>query len=106
MTSKSKKLRQNNRQKNRSKYLKQAKKDGYLVTASGQVEHREVWKTHFGPIPRGWDVHHIDFDKSNNDIENLIALPHQFHNKIHYQMARGRPLYTREELWLSYLYLR
>jgi len=34
-------------------------------------EHRIVWKTHFGKIPVGMDVDHINQDKSDNRIENL-----------------------------------
>lgn len=34
-------------------------------------------------IEKDWDVHHIDADRSNNDIENLIALPKEFHNVLH-----------------------
>lgn len=104
MTSKSQKTRQNNRRKNRQKYLKKADKDGYVVDLKrGIVEHRQVWKAFQGAIPKGWDIHHIDFNKSNNLLSNLIALPHAYHNKIHYEMDRGRPHYTREELWLKYM---
>lgn len=30
-----------------------------------------VWELHFGPIPEGKVIDHIDRDKSNNRIENL-----------------------------------
>ena len=35
------------------------------------VQHRIVWELHFGPIPEGMVIDHIDRDKSNNRIENL-----------------------------------
>ena len=35
------------------------------------VQHRIVWELHFGPIPEGRVIDHIDRDKSNNRIENL-----------------------------------
>ena len=35
------------------------------------VQHRIVWELHFGPIPEGKVIDHIDRDKSNNRIENL-----------------------------------
>lgn len=35
------------------------------------VQHRIVWELHFGPIPEGSVIDHIDRDKSNNRIENL-----------------------------------
>ena len=34
-------------------------------------QHRIVWELHFGPIPEGKVIDHIDRDKSNNRIENL-----------------------------------
>lgn len=30
-----------------------------------------------------YDVHHIDFDRTNNDINNLILLPKELHSKYH-----------------------
>lgn len=35
------------------------------------VQHRIMWELHFGPIPEGSVIDHIDRDKSNNRIENL-----------------------------------
>lgn len=35
------------------------------------VQHRIVWELHYGPIPEGMVIDHIDRDKSNNRIENL-----------------------------------
>jgi hypothetical protein len=36
--------------------------------------HRYVWETERGKIPSGWDVHHIDGDRTNNIIDNLECL--------------------------------
>lgn len=41
--------------------------------------HRVVYEEHYGPIPKGWHVHHRDGDKSNNKPENLEALPASEH---------------------------
>lgn len=41
-------------------------------------------------LPSGWDVHHIDFNRENNEIENLLAIPKHIHilyHKIHRQEA-------------------
>lgn len=35
------------------------------------VQHRIVWELHFGPIPEGKVIDHIDRDRFNNRIENL-----------------------------------
>ena len=51
--------------------------------------HIYVWEKFHGPIPEGYDVHHIDHDPSNNEIDNLIALPQSEHHKLH--MAQRDP---------------
>ena len=35
-------------------------------------------------IPEEFDIHHIDFNHSNNAIDNLIMIPKILHNKYHY----------------------
>ena len=34
-------------------------------------------------IPNGFDVHHIDLNRENNNIENLVALPKKLHQDYH-----------------------
>jgi hypothetical protein len=64
---------------------------GYYRLKNKTLLHREVYKQAYGTIPAGWVVHHIDFDKKNNDPINLIALPDWFHDQIHGNMkAQGR----------------
>ena len=31
-----------------------------------------------------YDIHHIDFDRTNNEIDNLILLPKMLHQKYHF----------------------
>jgi hypothetical protein len=45
--------------------------------------HRDVWEFHFGPIPKGFDVHHIDEDKTNNDPSNLALHDRAEHGRRH-----------------------
>ena len=45
--------------------------------------HQAVWIYHFGRICDGYDVHHKDAIKSNNDISNLISVTKSDHMKIH-----------------------
>jgi hypothetical protein len=45
--------------------------------------HRRVYEEHHGPIPEGWHVHHVDWDKRNNDPSNLVALTPAEHSAIH-----------------------
>ena len=46
--------------------------------------HREVWKYYFGEIPEGYEIHHVDDDKSNNKPENLQCLTKTEHRKLHF----------------------
>jgi len=45
--------------------------------------HREIWKHHNGSIPNKHVIHHVDGDKTNNDIENLICVPKTMHISQH-----------------------
>jgi hypothetical protein len=36
---------------------------------------RYLWEKHKGQLKKGWVVAHIDRDKLNDDLDNLIALP-------------------------------
>lgn len=41
-------------------------------------------------VPDGYDVHHIDYDKLNNDPHNLQVLTHSDHAKLHAADRRRR----------------
>lgn len=34
-------------------------------------------------VPMGFDVHHIDQNRLNNEIKNLVALPKELHQSYH-----------------------
>lgn len=71
--------------------------DGYIYI-NGTGMHVIVWKAHYGIIPQGWHVHHIDKNRKNNNIENLVAIPAEFHRAIH----RGGKLPKRPALMRVY----
>ena len=53
------------------------------------MDYRKIWIDHYGPIPVDengitYDIHHIDGNRKNNHISNLIALPLKEHYQIHY----------------------
>ncbi len=56
--------------------------------------HRYVWEKEKGKIPTGYDIHHIDEDKANNNISNLECLPKSEHTRLYSphnnQFTRGR----------------
>lgn len=46
-------------------------------------EHRLVWERAYGEIPRGYSIHHINEDKTDNRLENLEMVSHQAHSVHH-----------------------
>lgn len=56
---------------------------GNYFQRKGKRLHREVWKAHNGDIPEGYDVHHKDHDRANNQIENLELMDGSEHNSMH-----------------------
>ena len=63
------------------------KKTGYYL--SGPINHkryrlhRYIYEKYNGSIPKGYDIHHIDHNKDNNEIENLQLLSSTKHKSIH-----------------------
>lgn len=57
--------------------------NGYYGRTTGDrgMMHRYVWQHYNGEIPEQHDVHHIDGDKTNNDISNLECLPKSEHTR-------------------------
>jgi hypothetical protein len=54
------------------------------------ISYIKIWVEHHGPIPldkngRRMEIHHIDGDKTNNNINNLQLLTIEEHFDIHYK---------------------
>lgn len=67
------------------------KRTGYFLSTKPIGRKRKrlhvyVWEKEKGELPCGYDVHHKDCDKNNNDISNLILLTRSEHKKTHEQM--------------------
>lgn len=45
--------------------------------------HRMIWEAFNGPIPEGYEVHHIDGRRTNNALSNLILLSKLEHYFLH-----------------------
>lgn len=48
------------------------------------MHYRKIWAAANGSIPDGFDIHHVDGDRSNNDIDNLKCVSKEEHYQIHY----------------------
>lgn len=48
-----------------------------------RLAHHIVWEAANGLIPAGFQVHHVDHDKKNNRLENLVLLSMSDHQRIH-----------------------
>jgi hypothetical protein len=54
------------------------------------MSYRKIYKNYHGSIPvdntgRTFDIHHIDGDRNNNNIENLVAMSIEEHYNLHIQ---------------------
>jgi hypothetical protein len=64
--------------------------NGYWQALDGTYLHRAVWEAGHGPLAAGADVHHRDGDRSNNAPDNLFALEHGEHSRLHNVLERRR----------------
>ena len=61
------------------------------VNGKKVYEHRYVMEQYLGrKLKHGEEVHHIDGNKLNNDINNLVVLSTADHKKIHTDPVTGR----------------
>lgn len=61
-------------------------KNGYYecTTIDRLMLHNIVWEKHNGKkIPKGYEIHHKDFNKLNNNIDNLQLITPSEHTKLH-----------------------
>jgi hypothetical protein len=70
--------------------------NGYYGKTKGvrSLMHRDVWEHFNGEIPPNHDIHHIDHDKSNNDISNLEIYTKSEHAR---KFATGRNQFSQKD---------
>lgn len=64
----------------------QEKGTGYYVCTSGERKrlHVAIWEHENGKeVPSGCVIHHLDWNKNNNVIENLVCLTIEEHERVH-----------------------
>lgn len=68
--------------------------NGYYGKTYGNRElmHRYVWRFYKGDIPKGYDIHHKDRNKTNNKIENLEIYEKSEHAR---KFNTGRNQFTK-----------
>ena len=73
-------------------YIMILKPDWY----TGRIGCKHIYYHHYimcmylgiSEIPEGMVIHHIDFDKTNNDIKNLALMTNEAHSKLHSMLKR------------------
>ena len=49
------------------------------------IDYRKKYEQYYGiKLTIDYAIHHIDFDRTNNEIENLLLLPRKLHAKYHF----------------------
>lgn len=72
---------------------------GYYSDSKSRRLHVYVWEKHNGKVPEGYDIHHKDHDKSNNDISNLECVLRKSHHSAH--MKERDPLQIYYHLYVD-----
>lgn len=55
------------------------------------MNYRKKYKQHYGiDFSSDYVVHHIDLDRSNNEIKNLLLLPKKLHARYHFCLSSMR----------------
>jgi hypothetical protein len=69
------------------KKYRQDKRTGYYVCTTGKKRQRlhvAIWEHEHGiEVPPGCVIHHLDWDKTHNEISNLICVTVEEHETIH-----------------------
>lgn len=59
------------------------------VNGTRKKEHRAVWEKAHGPIPKGYEIHHLNGNGHDNRLENLVMLSHADHIRLHTSLRKG-----------------
>ena len=74
------------------------------MKARNHKYYRALWEKINGKkIPKGYHIHHLDNDKTNNDIKNLLCLSPLTHFELH---QKNFELYGNKRDYFSMTYLQ
>lgn len=59
--------------------------------------HRYIWEKSFWEIPKWYIIHHIDWNKDNNVIENFKLMNKSEHLKMHQLERFSEPVYIKKQ---------
>lgn len=52
-------------------------------------DYRQIYKDNYGiEFTSDYEVHHIDMNRNNNDISNLLLLPKKLHHQYHFALSQ------------------
>lgn len=67
----------------------------YYYDPTGNLLHRAVWAATHGHIPDGHEVHHLNTNRDDNRLSNLVLLTEEEHQEHHAAMVRLPELPSR-----------
>lgn len=75
----------------------------YVITSSNRgnhskMLHRLIYESVWGGIPKNWIIHHLDGDKTNNCILNLLGMERSHHSKLHNPKGTILPEETKRKI--------
>lgn len=76
----------------------------YIILENSKTrksEHRLIWESNHGNVPRGCVIHHADFNSFNNVITNLVCMDVNEHRDLHASRMMGdnNPMRRAQTEW-------
>ncbi len=62
------------------------------------MAYKKKYESVYGKIPKGYEIHHIDHNRKNNDLSNLIDIPKDLHRKYHKLFQKADCVYHPSDL--------